>query len=301
LIGMALVSADRIAHCNPGLPLPPDDTAASLTVSAIRIIIFVHDRPDRYGPAMPNFTHDGVEIAFLDEGEGDPIVLVHGFASNKEVNWLYPGWVTTLTRAGHRVIALDNRGHGASTKLYDPAAYHSATMAEDVRALLDHLGLSRADVMGYSMGARNTAFLALAHPDRVRAAVLGGLGMGLIDGHGLPETIAAALEAPTRDDVADPTGHMFRTFAEQTHSDLKALAACIRGSRQTLTRAEVGRIAVPILIAIGSIDRIAGSPADLARLIPGARALVIPNRDHMLAVGDRVFKAEVVDFLRRQT
>jgi pimeloyl-ACP methyl ester carboxylesterase len=301
LIGMVLLSADQIAYCNPGLPLPPDDTAASLTVSAIRIIIFVHDRPDRYGPAMPSFTRDGVEIAFLDEGEGDPIVLVHGFASNKEVNWLYPGWVTTLTRAGHRVIALDNRGHGASTKLYDPAAYHSATMAEDVRALLDYLGLSRADVMGYSMGARNTAFLALAHPDRVGAAVLGGLGMGLIDGHGLPETIAAALEAPTRDDVADPTGHMFRTFAEQTHSDLKALAACIRGSRQTLTRAEVGRIAVPILIAIGSIDRIAGSPADLARLIPGARALVIPNRDHMLAVGDRVFKAEVVDFLRRQT
>ena len=92
---------------------------------------------------------------FLDEGEGEPIVLIHGFASNKEVNWVYPGWVTTLRRAGRRVIALDNRGHGESTKLYDPAAYHSAIMAEDVRALLDHLGLGRADVMGYSMGARN--------------------------------------------------------------------------------------------------------------------------------------------------
>ncbi len=128
-----------------------------------------------------SFTHDGVEIAFLDEGEGEPIVLVHGFASNKEVNWVAPGWVTTLTRAGRRVIALDNRGHGASTKLYDPAAYHSAIMAEDVRALIDHLGLPRADVMGYSMGARITAFLALAHPDRVRSAVLGGLGIRLVE------------------------------------------------------------------------------------------------------------------------
>jgi pimeloyl-ACP methyl ester carboxylesterase len=257
------------------------------------------DRID-YGRAMPRFTHDDVEIAFLDEGEGEPIVLVHGFASNKAVNWVYPGWVTTLTRAGRRVIALDNRGHGDSTKLYDPAAYHSAVMAEDVRALLDHLGLPRADVMGYSMGARNTAFLALAHPGRVRAAVFGGLGMGLVEGGGLPETIAAALEAPTLADVADPRGHMFRAFAEQTHSDLRALAACIRGSRQTLTRAEIGRIAVPVLVAVGSSDQIAGPADQLAALIPGARALVIPGRDHMLAVGDRVFKAGVVEFLARR-
>src|SRR6202034_3261604 len=119
-------------------------------------------------------------------GQGEPIMLVHGFASNKEVNWVYPGWVTALTRAGRRVIALDNRGHGQSTKLYEPAAYHSAVMAEDVRALMDHIGLPRADVMGYSMGARITAFLALAHPDRVRAAVLGGLGFHLVEGVVLP-------------------------------------------------------------------------------------------------------------------
>ncbi len=246
---------------------------------------------------MPRFSHDGVEIAFLDEGEGEPIVLVHGFASNKEVNWVSPGWVTTLTRAGRRVIALDNRGHGQSTKLYEPAAYHSAVMAEDVRALIDHLGLGGADVIGYSMGARITAFLALAHPDRVRAAVLGGLGYGLVAGVGDPEKVAQALEAPTLADVADSSARMFRAFAEQTKSDLRALAACMRGSRQTLSRAELGRIAVPVLVAVGSSDRIAGSADGLAALIPGAKALVIPGRDHMLAVGDRVFKAGVLEFL----
>ena len=249
---------------------------------------------------MPCFTHDHVEIAFLDEGEGEPVVLVHGFASNKEVNWVAPTWITTLTRAGYRAIVLDNRGHGASSKLYDAAAYHSAIMAEDVRALLDRLTLPRADVIGYSMGARITAFLALAYPDRVRSAVLGGLGIRLVEGVGLPETIADGLEAPSIADVTDPTAYLFRAFAEQTQSDLRALAACMRGSRQTLSRAEVGRIAPPLLVAVGSNDQIAGAPEPLAALIPGAQALVIPGRDHMLAVGDRVFKSAVIDFLAKR-
>ena len=246
---------------------------------------------------MPRFMHGDVEIAFLDEGEGEgePIVLVHGFASNKEVNWVYPGWVSTLTRAGRRVIALDIRGHGASTKLYEPAAYQSGVMAEDVRALIDHLDLPRADVMGYSLGARITALLTVAHPERVRSAVLGGLGIHLVEGTGLPQTIAEALEAPTRADVSDTTGRTFRAFAEQTHSDLR-----IRGSRQTLNRDEIGRIAVPLLVAAGSKDQIAGSPEQLAALVPGGQALVIPGRDHMLAVGDRVFKDGVLDFLAKR-
>jgi pimeloyl-ACP methyl ester carboxylesterase len=249
---------------------------------------------------MPTFKHGGVEIAFLDEGEGEPVVLVHGFASTKEVNWVNPGWVTTFKRAGRRAIALDNRGHGQSSKLYDPSAYHSATMAEDVRALIDHLGIERADVMGYSMGARITAFLAAKHPTRVRAAVLGGLGIKLVDGVGLPETIADALEAPSLADVTDPTGRMFRSFAEQTRSDLRALAACIRGSRQVLSREQTAALNVPVLVAVGTNDDVAGSAEALTELIPGARALDIPGRDHMLAVGDKVFKQGVLDFLNQR-
>jgi pimeloyl-ACP methyl ester carboxylesterase len=249
---------------------------------------------------MPSFIRDGVEIAFLDEGQGEPIVLVHGFASNKEVNWVAPGWVSTLTRAGRRVIALDNRGHGQSAKLYDPAAYHSSIMAEDIRGLIEHLGFARADVMGYSMGARNTAFLALAHPERTRSAVLGGLGRRLVEGVGLPNTIADALEAPAGTAITDPTAYLFRAFAEQTKSDLRALAACLRGSRQMLSRDEVGRIAVPLMVAVGSTDPIAGSAEGLASLIPSAQALVIPGRDHMLAVGDRVYKNGVVEFLAKR-
>jgi len=210
---------------------------------------------------------------------------------------VHPGWVRTLTRAGRRVVAFDNRGHGESTKLYDPAAYHSATMASDVRALLDHLGITRADVMGYSMGARITAFLALDHPERVRSAIFGGLGINLVEGQALPPSVAEAMEAPSLADVQDPFGRPFRAFAEQTKSDLKALAACIRGSRQTLSRQDVAAIRVPVLIAVGTKDFVAGSPHELAALIPGAQALDIPERDHMLAVGDKVFKQGLLDFL----
>ena len=246
---------------------------------------------------MTRFDHDGVEIAFLDEGQGEAIVLVHGFASTAAVNWVHPGWVTTLTRAGRRVITLDNRGHGASSKLYDPPAYHSSLMAEDVRALLDHLKIARADLMGYSMGARITAFFALAHPQRLRRAIFGGLGIHLVHNGALPEGIADALEAPSLADVRDHTGRMFRAFAEQTKSDLKALAACMRGSRQTLTPAEVKLIRAPVLIAVGTTDTIAGSPHELAALMPHARAFDIAERDHMLAVGDRSFKQAALQFL----
>jgi len=250
---------------------------------------------------MPRFHHGPVEIAYLDEGEGDPVVLVHGFASTKEVNWVQPGWVATLKGAGRRVIALDNRGHGGSSKFYEPADYHTTKLAGDVSALIDHLGLGRADVVGYSMGARIAAFLAFEHPAQVRSVVLGGLGMHLIDGVGLPESIAEALEAPSLAAVADPQGRMFRAFAEQTKSDRRALAACIRGSRQTLMREQTASIGMPTLIAVGVKDTIAGSAEALAALMPRARALPIPDRDHMLAVGDKVFKAGVLEFLKEPT
>src|SRR2546423_824014 len=154
---------------------------------------------------MPSFHNGAVEIAYLDEGEGDPIVLVHGFASTKNVNWVYPTWVSELKKSGRRVIALDNRGHGDSAKLYDPEAYHIGTMAGDVGALMDHLNIERAG------------------------------------------------------------------------------------------------ITVPVLIAVGTKDEIAGSAQALGRIIPGSKVLDIPNRDHMRAVGDKVYKKGVLDFLSQRT
>jgi pimeloyl-ACP methyl ester carboxylesterase len=249
---------------------------------------------------MPSFHNGAVEIAYLDEGEGDPILLVHGFASSKNVNWVYPTWVSELKKNGRRVIALDNRGHGDSSKLYDSEQYYIGAMAGDVSALMDHLKIERADLMGYSLGGRMTAWLAQSQPQRLRSAILGGIGMGLIEGGGPGENVAEALEAPSLEDVTDAVGRTFRAFADQTRSDRRALAACLRGSRRLMTRDETASIKVPVLIAVGTSDEIAGSAAALGNIIPGAKVLDIPNRDHMRAVGDKVYKTGVLDFLSQR-
>jgi len=247
---------------------------------------------------MQFFEHDGFDLAYLDRGEGDPVLLIHGFASSALVNWLNPGWVKTLEDAGYRVVAFDHRGHGQSSRSYREDDYTPPKMASDAVALLDHLGIRRAHVMGYSMGARVAAFMALEYPQRVAALVLGGLGIGLVNGVGDWDPIAAALRAEDPATITHPRGKMFRAFADQTRSDRRALAACITGSRSELTREEAGRIRQPTLVAVGTRDDIVGPAGPLAAILPTGEAFDIEGRDHMLSVGDRTFKARTLEFLK---
>lgn len=251
---------------------------------------------------MQTFTHDGFDIAFIDrkpeQGEGEPVLLVHGFASSADVNWVGPGWVKTLAHAGYRAIAFDHRGHGASGKSYQTSDYTPSQMAGDAAALLEHLGIGRAHVFGYSMGARVSAFLALERPDLVATLILGGLGFGMVDGVGDWDPIAEALVAEDPTSITHPRGRMFRAFADQTKSDRQALAACIATSRELISEADIGRIAQPVLVGVGTKDDIAGSAEKLAALLPRGEAFDIAGRDHMLAVGDRSWKARVLEFLK---
>lgn len=251
--------------------------------------------------AVDHFSHEGFDLAFLDQapasGRGDPVLMIHGFASSHYVNWVSPGWFKTLTEAGYRAIAFDNRGHGGSSKSYDEADYTPSKMAGDALALLDHLGIERAHVMGYSMGARISAFLALEEPERVATLVFGGLGIGMVDGVGDWDPIASALLAEDPETITHRRGKSFRAFADQTRSDKRALAACIATSRELLTEADMSRITQPTLVAVGTTDDIGGSAAELAALMPKAVAFDIEGRDHMLAVGDKAFKKRVLEFL----
>ena len=249
---------------------------------------------------MPIFHHDNLDFYFVDEGEGEPIVLVHGFASNIDANWIGPGWVSALRKAGRRIIALDNRGHGRSSKPHDAKAYGLPTMAGDVLALLDHTGVERADYLGYSMGGRIGMLLALTEPARIRSAILGGIGASLITGPGGSGKIVAALEAPSAADVSDPIARSFRVFAEATKSDLKALAACMKSLPYPFSAEDLSKCRVPVLIVRGDADDIAGAGREIADMTAGAEYVEIAGRNHMSAVGDRVFKEAALDFLKRR-
>ncbi len=243
------------------------------------------------------FSSNGVEIAYYDEGDGPPVVLIHGFASSALANWYEPLWVKVLREAGYRVISFDNRGHGQSQKLYDSDLYRAPIMADDAANLIRHLGLPPVPVMGYSMGARITAFLCIQSPGLVSAAILAGLAENMINGVGGETQIAAGLEAPSLDDVTDPQARAFRFFAERTGGDLLALASCIRASRQKIPVAELSTISAPVLVAAGTVDDVAGAIEPLVAAVPDGEALPIPGRDHMRAVGDKVYKAGVLRFL----
>lgn len=246
---------------------------------------------------MQKFSSDGVEIAFEVWGQGPAILLIHGFASNAQVNWVDTGWVKTLTAAGQQVIAMDNRGHGQSEKLYTVDQYQAPMMADDAKRLLDHLAVPKAAVMGYSMGARISAFLTMQHPEKVACAVFAGMASHMVTGVGGSDAIAAALEAPSAAKVENREARAFRLFADSTKSDRAALAACIRSSRVKIKEDALRAINCPVLVVAGELDDIAGQIEPLVKMLPHARGVVLPKRNHMNAVGDSVYKAAVLEFL----
>jgi pimeloyl-ACP methyl ester carboxylesterase len=246
---------------------------------------------------VQHFSSAGVDIAFRDEGEGPPVLLVHGFASSSRINWVNPGWFVALNGAGFRAIAIDNRGHGESEKLYAPSDYSVATMAEDAARLLDHLGIETADVIGYSMGGRIGVALAIEHPDRVRRLVLGGVGESLVAGMQNGEAIARAMEVADPADVTDEAALGFRRFADRNGSDRRALAACARALVTPFAPERIAEIGQEVLVVNGAEDRIAGSPATLTALLRRSKLLEIQRRDHMTTVGDKAFKEAALEFL----
>lgn len=249
-------------------------------------------------PELVSF--DGVKLTYVDEGAGEPVVLLHGFASDSRTNWRRAGVVDALVGARRRVVAFDARGHGHSDKPHDAAAYENDAMARDASALLDALSIERCDVVGYSMGALTALHLALREP-RTRSAVLGGVGAGRHNALTRPPeeraTIADGLLADDPAGITDPSARAFRAFADSTGADRAALAAAMRTARSQPSAEELASVAVPVLVIAGDADTLAGSPEDLAAMIPGARGVTISG-NHLSAVSDPVFTAELLDFLK---
>lgn len=247
------------------------------------------------------FESDSIRIVYDDHQAeaGDPILLIHGFASSRANNWDDQGWYDTLRNTGRRVIALDNRGHGESGKPHDPSAYSVPTMAADAIALLDHLDVSIVDVFGYSMGGRITIELLQSHSERLNAAVLGGVGAAFTSDRDGRETIASALEADDVGDVQSEVGRAFRLFAEENDNDLDALAAVIRAHTTSPSEGDLAAIDTPVLVATGEDDERVGDPQELAAAFGNAESAVIPGTDHLTTVSNDAFEDAVLDFLGR--
>jgi len=249
---------------------------------------------------MAYFDSNGVQIYFEEHGKGEPVVLVHGFASRAEHNWGAMNWFTTLG-AHYRVIALDCRGHGKSGKPHDPAAYGGETMGDDVIRLMDHLGIKRTLIMGYSMGARIVTGLLMLHPERLRAAVLGGIGAATASAPSFSrQPIVDALLAENISNVKEQRARDFRQFAETTGNDLKALAACMGSNRQDFTAEKIAaqKIRVPAMIVIGTKDLLVGNPKLLHDAIPNSKLVMLEGRDHLSAPGDQRYKEAVLEFFK---
>ncbi|MEO0329777.1 MAG: alpha/beta hydrolase [Pseudomonadota bacterium] len=240
----------------------------------------------------------GARIAYLRKGSGHPVILVHGFASNARVNWLGTGWIDFLAEAGFQVVALDNRGHGQSEKFYQDDDYKLSTMAYDVMGLIEGLGFSKVHIMGYSMGARISSIVTSNHPERIGKLIIAGNGYNMIEGGFDSSAVSNALLADQDAEVSTPIGQEFRAFAKQTKSDLKALAACVVGAREHIMQSVFESIQNETLVTIGTNDTVAHNGEHLAQIMPHAVFRSIPNRNHMNAVGDKVYKQNVVDFLQ---
>ena len=241
---------------------------------------------------------DGLRIAYETIGEGDPVLLIHGFASSRVQNWRATAWYKALNDAGFRIIAMDCRGHGDSDKPHDSTLYNYERMSGDAIAVMNAAGVEAASVVGYSMGGHIGIALLMRHPAIVRKLVVAGVGERYLRGQF--EARFKIAEAILEDDIGrigDPVARGFRIFAGQPGKDRIALAACMRGDRGAYAPPELARATRPVLVVCGENDETSGAPGPLAAAFPDGRAVVIPGRDHMSAVGDKATKEAVIAFL----
>lgn len=258
------------------------------------------------------FDSDGVKIHYKIVGEGEPVLLIHGFTANIGLQWGVPGVIKALAPS-YQVVAIDNRGHGSSGKPHHPADY-GMKMVEDQVRLLDHLRIKKAHIVGYSMGGFITMKLLATHPDRFLSATLGGAGWlkendeqmnfveelatSLEEGRGmgpLMRRLTPAGEEPPNEEQMKNMNAMLMAM-----NDPKALAACIRGMKTaSVTEAEIRANKVPTLALIGEVDPLKEGVDPLATMMPNLEIVVIEKANHMNAFGNPKFAETLSAFLAK--
>ncbi len=246
---------------------------------------------------MPFTDSSGVRVYYEVTGEGPPVVLVHGWSASYRTNWEAFGWLDVLKPA-HRLLLVDLRGHGKSGKPHRRADYTLPLFASDVIAAMDHAGFRRMSVFGYSTGAQVATQLLLDYPERFGAGVLSGIGTEFHFGWG--RRFDQEDGQPRRlIDWFPP--RRIGGFVSWVTSDPLALGVAflsLYGRRPPPVPVErLGEIRVPVLTVVGTRDGFCRSNRDLAQRIPHCQRVTISGRNHVTTLGDRRFKAVVMEFL----
>lgn len=251
-------------------------------------------------PARFVLAPDGVQIATYEFGdpEAPTVLAVHGFASSGLLNWHGTGWTRDLLRAGYRVIAIDQRGHGASDKPHESARYTMRTAVDDVLTVLDTFMLHEVCYLGYSLGARVGWEASRRFPERITSAVLGGIPDGdpltrfrIEQARAFIETGAAVDDRLTAGYIAMASGIR--------GNDLTALVALVEGMRGGPQPDAANAPAQPVLFATGSEDSILEASRALADATPSGTFFEIPGRNHFNAPTSRAFRDAAIGFFGR--
>ncbi len=224
---------------------------------------------------------DGVQLVWHETGEGKPLVLVHGYFSDADTNWIKYGHAGLLADAGFRVIMPDLRAHGKSDKPHDSAAYPRDILADDQFALMEYLGLTDFDLGGYSLGGRTVARM-LARRCQPRRAIISGMGL-----QGLTST--GTRKAHFRNILTNLGTHakgspewMAEAFLKTSGGDPVALNLLLESFVDTPEEAIAG-FDLPVVIICGAEDNDNGSARDLADMLPRGKLQTVPG-NHMSAV-----------------
>jgi pimeloyl-ACP methyl ester carboxylesterase len=256
-------------------------------------------------PSSGYFDSDGLQIYYETFGQGKPIILVHGWGSDLNRNWMEIGWVKAL-QSVRSVIALDCRGHGQSDKPYDKKVYSYCSMARDVLHVMDHLNIEKTDLFGYSMGACIAVYLLGHKRERFTSVIMGGIG-DETDASQDAGVIADALRVKDPSKITNVLGRAYRAYVDSNpNNDREALALSAlqmwpEGYPIQLGGVGLANVDIPVLIINGENDYpYVKSDQKLADTIPGAQLIRIPNTDHLTVMIDPRFKEEVLNFLKQQ-
>ncbi|WPB73001.1 alpha/beta hydrolase [Archangium violaceum] len=269
---------------------------AAMAITSV-VLTSCEPNPAPAGPVDRWFTtSDGVKLHYLElAGNGTPVVLLHGYMGTASGNWVAPGFAQALA-SRHRVILLDQRGHGESDKPHEPAAY-GERMVTDVIELLDSLSISKAHIGGYSMGGAMTQVLMKRIPERFITASFGGAGV---------EETDEALKAEAK--ALDPTGtdpeeaELLALFAKEMENmpepDPIAIQAVADAWGTWWPQAiDLPLIDFPVLAVNGEFDNPYSKTMRMTRELNQFENVIVPSRSHLTTIVDPIYLQRLTAFI----